>query len=274
MEISSRPTILVWKYLFYPHFRSSSKTNIPTLWPADSFFATPCLNLTSTGGFPNSEYEPFPDADTFNRFLPWFLEDIPTQDCAKGGHPAYGQGLVLNGLGSNLTVGANHFMSYHTILKTSVDFYSALEQARVIADNISQTLSNEDRHVEVFPYSIFYVFYEQYLTMWKDVLNSLVISVAAIFVVTFILLGLDFHSALIILITITMIIIDMIGIMYWWNISLNAVSLVNLVMAVGISVEFCSHMVRAFAVSVKPSRLSRAREALLKMGPSVSVEDQ
>ena len=53
---------------------------------------------------------------------------------------------------------------------------------------------------------------------------------AAIFVVTFILLGFDFVSALIAFIVITMIIIDIMGMMYMWNINLNALSLVNLVM--------------------------------------------
>lgn len=52
--------------------------------------------------------------------------------------------------------------------------------------------------------SIFYVFYEQYLTIWHDSFMNLSISATAIFVVTFILLGLDIISAFIITLTITM----------------------------------------------------------------------
>ncbi len=40
---------------------------------------------------------------------------------------------------------------------------------------------------------------------------------------------------------------------------------------VGISVEFCSHIARAFAVSVKINRVERAKEALTHMGSSVSA---
>ena len=40
--------------------------------------------------------------------------------------------------------------------------------------------------------------------------------------------------------------------MYYWNVSLNALSLLNLVMASGISVEFCSHIIRAFAICPPP----------------------
>jgi len=127
-------------------------------------------------------------------------------------------------------VGANHFRTYHTVLKTSEDYYSAMTEARIIAANISSMLSTDTVKVDVYPYSVFYVFYEQYLTMWRDVLTSLALSAAGVFLVTFILLGLDIHSALIILVTIFMIIADVFGLMYWWNISLNAVSLINLVM--------------------------------------------
>lgn len=77
--------------------------------------------------------------------------------------------------------------------------------------------------------SIFYVFYEQYLTIWKDAVFSLGISLATIFTVSFILTGFDFIAALIILFMVTLILINMGGMMWLWNISLNAISLVNLV---------------------------------------------
>lgn len=57
--------------------------------------------------------------------------------------------------------------------------------------------------------------------------------------------------------------------MYMWNISLNAVSLVNLVMAVGIAVEFCSHLVHCFSVSMEPTREKRAANALTILGSSI-----
>ena len=41
--------------------------------------------------------------------------------------------------------------------------------------------------------------------------------------------GFDLYSSLISAFTITMMIINLMGMMYWWDISLNAISLVNLV---------------------------------------------
>ena len=79
----------------------------------------------------------------------------------------------------------------------------------------------------------------------------------------------DLGSSLVILLVIVMILTDMFGLMYWWSIQLNAVSLVNLVMAVGISVEFCSHITRAFAVSTAGDKVARAESVTVGMGSSV-----
>lgn len=166
-------------------------------------------------------------------------------------------------------------MAFHSILKTSSDYTEALRWSRRLTDNITTAINSnltEDQQVaNVFSYSIFYVFYEQYLTMWEDTLESLLISLLAIFIVTFLLMGLDFSSALVILLVILMILVNMGGLMYWWHIQLNAVSLVNLVMAVGISVEFCSHITRAFSVCVAEDKVARATNTLITMGSSVRL---
>jgi Niemann-Pick C1 protein len=67
-----------------------------------------------------------------------------------------------------------------------------------------------------------------------------------------------------------MILVNLLGLMYWWSIDFNAISLVNLVMAIGISVEFCSHLVRQFAISILTNRVERSRQSLEKMGSSVN----
>jgi len=66
-----------------------------------------------------------------------------------------------------------------------------------------------------------------------------------------------------------MITADMFGLMYLWGITLNAVSLVNLVMSVGISVEFSSHIVKSFTKSKAIGRMDKSYDALVRTGPSV-----
>ncbi|XP_037131610.1 NPC intracellular cholesterol transporter 1 isoform X1 [Syngnathus acus] len=214
-----------------------------------------CRPLTQSG-------KQRPVGDDFMHFLPMFLSDNPNVKCGKGGHAAYATAVDV--YANNSQVGASYFMTFHTILKESSDYIDALRMARILADNISQTMDHK-----VFAYSVFYVFYEQYLTIAYDTAFNLSVSLGAIFLVTTVLLGFELWSAVLVCVTIAMILVNMFGVMWLWNISLNAVSLVNLVMACGISVEFCSHLVRAFTVSMKTSRVERAEEALAHMGSSV-----
>ncbi|XP_029309885.1 NPC intracellular cholesterol transporter 1 [Cottoperca gobio] len=203
-----------------------------------------------------------PEGEDFLRFLPMFLSDNPNIKCGKGGHAAYASAVDL--YPDHTGVGATYFMTYHTTLKESPDFIEALKMARILAANISQSIDHK-----VFAYSVFYVFYEQYLTIAYDTALNLSVSLASIFVVSTVLLGFELWSAVLVCITIAMILVNMFGVMWLWDISLNAISLVNLVMCCGISVEFCSHIVRAFSISVKKNRVERAEEALAHMGSSV-----
>jgi Niemann-Pick C1 protein len=82
-------------------------------------------------------------------------------------------------------------------------------------------------------------------------------------------MGFDLVSSIIMLIIILLIVLNLGALMYWWSITLNAVSLVNLVMTVGISVEFCSHMTRAYSVNIGADRVERSRNVLTSMGSSV-----
>lgn len=126
----------------------------------------PC-NITT-----NDMKRPLPSE--FNKYVSFFLNDNPDSTCAKGGHAAYNAAVNLNEGNSKQPVGASYFMTYHTILKSSSDYFEALRSARKISANITQTIhasmrlagrpESDIEQVEVFPYSVFYVFYEQYLT--------------------------------------------------------------------------------------------------------------
>ncbi|XP_014386026.1 PREDICTED: Niemann-Pick C1-like protein 1 [Myotis brandtii] len=210
-----------------------------------------------------------PSVDQFHKYLPWFLSDPPNIKCPKGGLAAYSTSVKLDRDGQVL---ASRFMAYHKPLKNSQDYTEALRAARALAANITADLRKvpgTDPAFEVFPYTITNVFYEQYLTVVPEGLFMLSLCLVPTFAVCCLLLGMDLRSGLINLFSIIMILVDTVGFMALWGISYNAVSLINLVTAVGISVEFVSHITRSFAVSTKPTRLERAKEATISMGSAV-----
>ncbi|KAG7480773.1 hypothetical protein MATL_G00059870 [Megalops atlanticus] len=210
-----------------------------------------------------------PNVLEFNKFLPSFLSNRPDLQCPKGGLGAYDKAVVMDESGEII---ASRFMAYHTPLTTSQEFTEALREARELAANITRSMRQipgTAPDFEVFPYTIPYVFYEQYLTIVPEGLFNISLCLLPTFVVCCILLGMDLCSGLLNLLTIVMITVDTVGVMTLWGIDYNAVSLINLVTAVGISVEFVSHLTRSFALSTLPTRVERAKEATANMGSAV-----
>ncbi|XP_076586683.1 NPC1-like intracellular cholesterol transporter 1 [Chaetodon auriga] len=210
-----------------------------------------------------------PNVKQFNQFLPFFLGNRPDIACPKGGLGAYDTAVAMD---ENGEIIASRFMAYHTSLTNSQEFTAALLKTRELAYNITMSMREvpgTSPDFEVFPYTVTNVFYEQYLTIVPEGLFNISLCLLPTFIVCCLLLGLDLRSGLLNLITIIMIVIDTVGVMTLWSIDYNAVALINLVTAVGISVEFVSHMTRSFALSTKPTHVDRAKEATANMGSAV-----
>jgi len=216
----------------------------------------PCYNIPAYNQLPIG-----PVGEDFMHYLNFFLNARPAAECALAGQAAYSTAVVPDY--DRLTVNASHFRTYHTVLKTQQDYIDAYEQALRICDDI------EGRHptAQCFPYTIFYVYFEQYQNIIQISVFLVIIASIAIAIVNWVILG-SFMAALCVIIPVVMIVVDLAGVMGLWTISLNAVSLVNLVMGLGISVEFCSHLTRAFRIS-EGTRDERTVAALKSVGASI-----
>ncbi|KAJ5569471.1 NPC intracellular cholesterol transporter 1-related protein 1 [Penicillium hispanicum] len=198
--------------------------------------------------------------------------DAPTDaSCPLGGKAPYSTAVVIDE--RHTMINASHFRTSHTPLRTQDDFIQAYIAARRISDEISR-----EHKIDVFPYSKFYIFFDQYVSIVRLTGTLLGSAVAIIFVLTSAILG-SIATGAVITTTVVMTVVDIIGTMALAGVSLNAVSLVNLVICVGIGVEFCAHIARAFMF---PSRTllerapptfrgkdARAWTALVNVGGSV-----
>lgn len=192
-----------------------------------------------------------PDHEAFQRYIPFFLQDAPTDICNRGGLASYFNAVnyVLDSKG-NAEIHDTNFMAYHTALGTSKEFITAVQYAYEVSDNITKVIqSRTGTDVEVFPYGVFYVFYEQYLTMWADTFSSIGYCLIGALIINLIASGFNILTTFAVIWTALMVVVTMMGVMFIWNIPLNAVSCVNLIVSLGIAVEFCSHIAHAFATS-------------------------
>ncbi|PRW56197.1 Niemann-Pick C1 [Chlorella sorokiniana] len=225
-----------------------------------------CTTCFAPGQMPGGR----PGLQEFQDKLPWFLASQPSAACAKGGAGAYSDAIQRNasdptgvaGLGSRGVVAASSFRASYVVLSRQSDFIGALRASRDFAAAASERLG-----LRVFPYSIFHIFFEQYLTIGGEALTLLGSACVAIFLICLAATGSPWSATLIIL-TLCMLLVDIMGAMHLMGIQLNAVSLVNLVMSLGIGVEFCAHLVHAFVEERGPSE-DRAAAALGDVGAAV-----
>ena len=212
-----------------------------------------------------------PEGAEFVHYLEKWIEAPTDASCPLGGKAPYSNALVIDP--KKITTSATHFRTSHTPLRSQDDYIQSYIAARRIAQGIS-----DEHGIDVFPYAKSYIFFDQYVSIVQLTGTLLGSAVAIIFAITSVVLG-SVATGVVVTTTVVMIVVDIIGTMAVAGVSLNAVSLVNLVICVGIGVEFCAHIARAFMFPSRAimdkvptkfrGRDARAWTALTNVGGSV-----
>lgn len=189
----------------------------------------PSWNITLTG---------MPEGPEFMHYVEAWLKAPSTEDCPLAGKAPFSDAVILTPDRSALI--ATHARSFHVPLRTQSDFINSYSAARRIAKELSDRSG-----LDIFPYAVHYIFFDQYASIVRLTIYLVGSALAAVLLISAIILG-SVVAALLITLTVAMIVIDVAGVMALWSINLNALSLVNLVICVGIGVEFCAHFAKAY----------------------------
>ncbi|GLI64746.1 hypothetical protein VaNZ11_008113, partial [Volvox africanus] len=141
---------------------------------------------------------------------------------------------------------ASSFRTYYRPLNQQADFIEALRQSRAFAARASRELK-----LDVYAYSLFHVFFEQYLSVLYDTAAMVGLPLLAVVCVAWSLTG-SLWSSVLLAGVLASLLVHLGGAMLMAGIQVNAVSLVNLAMALGIAVEFCAHIMHAYMVAPPP----------------------
>ena len=99
--------------------------------------------------------------------------------------------------------------------------------------------------------------------LWRNV----GLAIAAIFITTLLLLGnlqICMYVMCIVVITLT----DIIGYLHFWDITIDIISCINIVLAIGLCVDYSVHIGLSYMVA-KGSRRDKAMKAVTAIGPAV-----
>jgi multidrug efflux pump subunit AcrB len=98
----------------------------------------------------------------------------------------------------------------------------------------------------VFPYSVPFLFIEQFVAISSQTLQTLGICVGVVFFITTVFLPLPI-MILFITMTVVLIMVSVIGFMHFWGLTLSSITMIHIIMCIGFCVDFATHICHAFA---------------------------
>jgi len=165
--------------------------------------------------------------------------------------------------------------------RTPSDVAAGIKATRVRATYIStdkaeaQVSSMVDLRADVaavglgdsFPYMFMYLYYEQYAIIFREAMTNLGLALAAVFVILMLVLA-NLSAAIIVMFCVLLVDCDILGLMQMWGLTIDSVAIINLVLAIGLAVDYSVHVAHAF-LQTPGTRQERVDKALEQMGTAV-----
>ena len=120
---------------------------------------------------------------------------------------------------------------------------------------------------QTFPYSFEFLYWEEVGVIDEELIRNLIICGI---VVTCMIFALVPHPRIAIWVCMSIIlsVIDLIGFMYWWDVTISGISTIYILISVGLAVDYSAHIAHMFVESTGTAP-QRSIAALERIGPSV-----
>ena len=97
--------------------------------------------------------------------------------------------------------------------------------------------------------------YEQYVVFLKETLLSICLSICAVFLVVLFITG-SFPVTILVVLAVALVDIYLMALIYYWDLTLNNIIVVQLVIGLGLSVDYSAHIAHTYLIVVAPSDYS------------------
>ncbi|VDI80304.1 Hypothetical predicted protein [Mytilus galloprovincialis] len=200
--------------------------------------------------------------DTFQ--LSWLDSYMQSSDFNITTHSAFILGLktFLNTNSGNMFVddvtieGSSIVASRFHVLSNSLTESSNQASLMIRLRDLTKSSS-----LSVFVFSPNFIFFEQYVQIVPQTIQTLAIAVSVVFLVTAAFMPLPV-LILLVTISVSMIMVGVIGLMEIWGLTLSSVTMIHIVMCIGFSVDFSAHICHAYAHCPGNDRHVRVKTAI------------
>ncbi|OWF43457.1 patched domain-containing protein 3-like [Mizuhopecten yessoensis] len=122
-----------------------------------------------------------------------------------------------------------------------------------------------DSELNVFAFSPWFIYFEQFVAVLPNTLQTVGVAVLAVFIITCLFMP---SPKIILFVTVSMasIILGLVGFMHHWGLSLSSITMIHVIMSVGFSVDFSAHICHAFMTADGTDRNARVNTAVIRAG--------
>ncbi|KAE8291266.1 Patched domain-containing protein 3 RND-type protein RNDEu-3 [Larimichthys crocea] len=170
----------------------------------------------------------------------------------------------------------NTFLKFSPMFKQDINFTGNEIQASRF---FIQTLKNidegdmliglrktaEDCPIKLLVYHPSFIYFDQYTVIADNTIQTMLVAVAVMLVISLLLIPHPLCSIWVCF-AIASVIVGVTGFMVLWGVNLDSISMINLVMCIGFSVDFSAHISYAFVSSQKSDVNEKAIDALANLG--------
>lgn len=112
-------------------------------------------------------------------------------------------------------------------------------------------MCNEANIGNTYSFSQKYFDFETYVIFKEEAILNVCLALVAVFVVLMIVTA-NFTITMFVLLCVALVDVFLFGLLTFWNITLNSVTVVNNVVAIGLAVDYSAHIGHAYLMAVPP----------------------
>lgn len=168
------------------------------------------------------------------------------------------------GSASNVITGAR-FMGNHRMCEDSTCQVKNMRDLRSTVSAVSPALGGSPAP---FPFSEQYLNYEQYASIEEEAIRNIGLAFLAIFIITVAMIP-NIKVALLVFLSVVLTILEVVGFMWHWDMKIDGVTVVMLIVALGLAIDYSAHIGMAYCTGGAGSRSEAVIKALADMGTPV-----
>ncbi|XP_070774947.1 patched domain-containing protein 3-like [Enoplosus armatus] len=170
-----------------------------------------------------------------------------------------------------------HFLELNSMFKQDINLTAEneIQASRFFIQTLNKTTMKdmmtglrkmaEECPVELLVYHPAFIYFDQYTVIMENTIQTILVAAVVILVVSLVLIPSP-HCSVWVAFAICSVIAGVTGFMALWGVNLDSISMINLVMCIGFSVDFSAHISYSFVSSPKNDVNEKAMDALAHLG--------